>query len=412
MNYLNFTVRSLDDIPAPIEHRVTYHDTNVKGLSLRVSPTGRKTFVVRRKLNNRDTYSSVGHYPAMTISQARDMARQVHSLIDSGVNPKEIKRKALDKKRITLSKVFDDYIQSRGTNLKENTIKGYKSAFKNYLSDWGNKPLSEISRDMVEKRHRDITNGDGKFKESPTRANTVMRHLRAYFNYAEGEYEDSKGEPLFLHNPVSRISHIKAWNREKRKQTVIKSYNLKKWYEAVMELPLHKSNNKTPNSSEVCRDLFIFILFTGLRRREATELKWENIDFQDNSLTIENTKNHETHSLPLTDFLLELLDRRKVDPNSPFIFQSTEPNKSLNDPKKQLEKVREISGVYFNLHDLRRTFITIAESLDFSQYALKKLLNHKDQRDVTGGYIITDMERLREPMNRITAHIMKEIQND
>jgi integrase len=77
--------------------------------------------------------------------------------------------------------------------------------------------------------------------------------------------------------------------------------------------------------------------------------------------------------------------------------------------KKQLEKVRKISGVYFNLHDLRRTFITIAESLDINTYALKKLLNHKDQRDVTGGYIITDMERLREPMNKITDHILEQV---
>jgi hypothetical protein len=32
-----------------------------------------------------------------------------------------------------------------------------------------------------------------------------------------------------------------------------------------------------------------------------------------------------------------------------------------------------------------------------------------DQRDVTGGYIITDMERLREPMNKITNYILEKI---
>jgi integrase len=65
--------------------------------------------------------------------------------------------------------------------------------------------------------------------------------------------------------------------------------------------------------------------------------------------------------------------------------------------------------VYFNLHDLRRTFITVAESLDINAYALKKLLNHKDQRDVTSGYIIIDMERLREPMNKITDYILEQV---
>ena len=58
------------------------------------------------------------------------------------------------------------------------------------------------------------------------------------------------------------------------------------------------------------------------------------------------------------------------------------------------------------LHDLRRTFITIAESLDIPAYALKRLLNHKTANDVTAGYIITDVERLRRPMQQITDHIL------
>ena len=63
--------------------------------------------------------------------------------------------------------------------------------------------------------------------------------------------------------------------------------------------------------------------------------------------------------------------------------------------------------VSFSTHDLRRTFITIAESLDISVYSLKRLLNHKMTNDVTAGYIITDVERLRAPMQRITDYILK-----
>ena len=397
----NLSVKILDKLPnAPDGKRNVYHDEKVKGLSVRVTSKGLKSFILRKKKDGKDSLTTVGHYPAMTIEQARAKARTLLSLFDSGINPKQ-QQKELQAKKITLRQVFLDYIKSRGTNLKENTKKGYLSAFNNYLDEWSEVSISEITRDMVEKKHRSIT------KQSPTRANTVMRQLRAYFNYAMGEYEDGAGSPIFIHNPVSRLSHIKAWNREKRKQTVIKTYDLKKWYDTVMELPQHQLNNKKPNTAEICRDLFLFILFTGLRRREASTLMWDNIDFKDHSLTIEDTKNHEAHSLPLTPFLLEILERRKSD--SPYIFQGKTLDKSLNDPKKQLEKVRKISGVYFNLHDLRRTFITIAESLDINTYALKQLLNHKDQRDVTGGYIITDMERLRKPMNKITNYIMEQV---
>lgn len=59
------------------------------------------------------------------------------------------------------------------------------------------------------------------------------------------------------------------------------------------------------------------------------------------------------------------------------------------------------------MHDLRRTFITVAESLDIPAYALKRMLNHKMQNDVTAGYIIADAERLRKPMQQITDVLLK-----
>jgi len=400
-NIINFTKKNLDNLPIPdIGSRPYYHDAVVAGLCVRVTSNGIKSFAIQKRINKKPVIVTLGRYPEMTLQIARIQAVKALNTISEGINPNRHEEELLLKK-ITLNQVFSDYIRSRGTNLKSNTKYGYVSAFNNYLGDWGDLPILEISRKMIEKKHRAIT------EQSPTRANTVMRHLRAYFNYAMGEYIDSKDMPIVLHNPTKVLSHVKAWNREKRKQTVIKTYDLKAWYEAVMELPQHELNNKQPNTAEVCRDLFLFILFTGLRRREASTLMWSNIDFKDHSLTIKDTKNHEPHSLPLTPFLLEVLERRKSD--SPYIFQGTTPDKPLNDPKKQLDKVRKISGVYFNLHDLRRTFITIAESLDINTYALKRLLNHKDQRDVTGGYIITDMERLRQPMNQITDYILEQV---
>ncbi len=65
------------------------------------------------------------------------------------------------------------------------------------------------------------------------------------------------------------------------------------------------------------------------------------------------------------------------------------------------------SGVTFTIHDLRRTFITLAESLDISAYALKRLLNHKMNNDVTSGYLIMDVERLRKPMQQVTDYLLK-----
>lgn len=75
--------------------------------------------------------------------------------------------------------------------------------------------------------------------------------------------------------------------------------------------------------------------------------------------------------------------------------------------KRQLAKVTAVSGVEFCAYDLRRTFITIAEWFDISNYAVKRLINHKQKGDLTASYIIYDVERLRAPMQQISDYILK-----
>ncbi len=79
----------------------------------------------------------------------------------------------------------------------------------------------------------------------------------------------------------------------------------------------------------------------------------------------------------------------------------------MQEPRKAMLNVIQLSGIEFTVHDLRRTFITTAESLDISAYALKRLLNHKMNNDVTSGYLIIDVERLRKPMQQVTDCLLK-----
>ena len=405
----NFTVRLLDSLPLPDKgKRKTYYDDDVKGLALRVLSTGTKSFVTYKWVDGKKIWTTHGHYPSMTIQQARVKARATLNLVSEGINPNKLNEGSSLKQDITLQKVLDDYSISKHT-LKANTLSNYKSIIDNYLSDWKKNPISDISRDMIEKRHRDITQGNRKFEASPSRANTTMRVVRALFNYAIGQYEDSRGEPIILHNPVSRITHNKSWNKENIRQSVVQKHQLKQWYEGVMKLPLQDDNVHTDNSSEVVRDLLIFLMFTGLRRNEALTLKWSDIDFDNHSFTIEDTKNNESHSLPLTFKLDEVLERRKNESDNPYVFQGSTPNGHLHPPKRQLERARELVGFKFDNHSLRRTFETTANRFALSTYTLKKLINHKNTRDVTGRYIVLEIDDLREPMNQISEALWSEM---
>lgn len=95
--------------------------------------------------------------------------------------------------------------------------------------------------------------------------------------------------------------------------------------------------------------------------------------------------------------------RREEDPKAewcPWVFADKQ-GRRFSNVRYSLDTVAEASNVTFCLHDLRRTFATVAESLEFSSCALKRLLNHATTSDVTAGYILADTDRLRAPMQRI-----------
>lgn len=154
-------------------------------------------------------------------------------------------------------------------------------------------------------------------------------------------------------------------------------------------------------------DYLLFLLFTGLRRQEVATLKWSAIDLNDRSFTLKDTKNREPLTLPLTDFIVQLLESRKVVKYSEYVFADDGKAGYLIEPRRQVQKVTEFSGVIFTLHDLRCTFITIAENIDISAYALKRLVNHKMSSDVTESYIVNDVERLRRPMEQISLKLLQ-----
>lgn len=77
-----------------------------------------------------------------------------------------------------------------------------------------------------------------------------------------------------------------------------------------------------------------------------------------------------------------------------------------------MDLVTDSSKVKFMLHDLRPTFLTSADAQDLSAYAIEKLANHKMPADVTAGYIVSDVERLRDPMNKIHKFIEDRVGGD
>jgi integrase len=369
-----------------------------------VTAAGSKAFCLEKRIKGRNIRKTIGRYPDISVERARRQAHIWLGLLAEGKNPfQEDDNRAREK--LTLSFVFKDYLKARKT-LKPNTIKDYQQMIDRAFRDWRNRSLQDISKAMVQQRHRWLGKRNG-----PHYANNALRLLRALYNYAAAAYDDAEGHPLIPINPVSVLTQTRAWYPKKRRRTVITRSQLPAWYRAVLKLRNQLKNPKEPEQGKdpeaaLVSDYLLLLLFTGLRRNEAATLRFDNIDFMDRTLTIPDTKNGEPLTLPLSDFLVELLERRAKETKGGFVFPGSGKHGHLIEPKRHVQRVIKQSGVPFMLHDLRRTFITVAESLDLSYYAIKRLVNHKISGDVTAGYVVADVGRLREPMQRISDRII------
>jgi integrase len=382
-------------VPPATKAQAFYRDDSLRGFAVRVTSTGVKTFVVEKRVNGRVRRSNIGRYGPLTVEQARKQARTVLAKMANGIDVTAEKREAAAK-AATLREAFAEFLQAR-QGLKPKTVRDYQRVMSTSFADWQRKAVVDITKDMVERRHRKLGEEHGH-----AWANLSMRVLRAVLNFAAGKYEDAKGRTILPENPVKRLSHTRAWYRVDRRRTYIKPHELRPWFNAVTAL----ASDHPQAKADIVRDYLLFILFTGLRRQEAARLRWEDVDLKGRTLTVTDTKNHQPHTLPLSEFLLELLTGRHAQATSEYVFPGDGEEGYLVEPRRQMEKVAASSEVSFTVHDLRRTFITVAESLDIPAYALKRLLNHKMGGDVTAGYIVSDVERLRKPMQQIADFLL------
>jgi integrase len=388
---IKLTKTKVDNISFPKSGQVFYRDSVLEGFGLRVGKST-KAYYAEKRVKGKTVRKTIGRHGKVTCEQARKKAQELLGMMSMGRNPiqEEMQEKIMS---VTLQEAFDEYIETR-KSLKPRTIEEYKNVISKCFDDWKDRSLTEITKDMVAKRHSELGN------RSHARANLAMRILSAVVNFAIGRYENSQGQPILTENPVKRLSQTRAWYRVNRRQTVIRPHELPALFECIQKL---KESATTPRL-ETVPDYILFLLFTGLRRREGARLTWDQIDFQSKTMTITDTKNNEPLTLPLSDFLFDMFNKRHENRVNEYVFPGKK--RYLENPNYSKVKITELSGVSFTLHDLRRTFITIAESLDISAYALKRLLNHKMSGDVTAGYIIPDVERLRKPMQKITDYIL------
>jgi len=379
----------------PSDKRQSIQDAKVDGLVIEVLPSGRKSFRVYKRLKGQTSPVSItlGQFPSLTIENARKKALEELSKLAHGINPNE-QAKADAKSKITLIEVYNDYISQK--ELSESSLRGYNQIMRSYLADWQKSALVDITESMIKEKHASLS------CTSRAQADYCMRVLRALYNFAQFEYKNAQDQPIFLYNPVQILSHKRQWNHVPRKQTRLTRSEIPKLLSGL-------------NTIRETADTFLFAvcdfveiaLFTGLRKSELLNLKWEQVNLEERTFRILETKNGDALELPMADHLHSIFERRKEITSNEYVFQAENDHGYVREPKKAIQKIIDTTETSFTLHDLRRTFTSTAELLRVGTYTIKRLLNHKTGRnDVTAGYTILTAEELRPFSKEIEGRLL------
>jgi len=388
---------AVENAQIPEHGQAFLRDTDLKGFGVRITANGTRSYIVEKRIEGRIRRMTLGRHGELTPVQARKLAQSKLGQIAMGIDP-VAERKRQARQATTLAACFEDFKKVR-KHLSDKTLYDYDRVLRVSLKDWRRQPISRITSQMVLTRFQKLSVDRGE-----AYANLTMRTLRSLLNFALAQYDDGTGTSVLPNNPVAVLTRTRAWHKSSRRQTVIKLHELKSWHAAVESL---RDPIDVMSFGDTMADYQLVLLMTGLRRGEAARLRWPDIDLEDRTLHLRKTKNGESITLPMSEYVWRLFERRQINVFSNYIFPGRDGRGPLIEPKKQINRVIENSGIHYTLHDLRRTFITIAESLDIPPYAIKRLVNHKMSNDVTAGYIVSDIERLRRPAQQIADFLVR-----
>ncbi len=385
--------------PDPSGKQVLHWDTELRGFGVLCSGvTNSKTYVVQRDVKDgaKGRRVTIVATNVFGLDEAREEAIQLIAMMAKGIDPKleaVTRRDEEAANETTLRSALETYLAAR-KDLSPRTAKDYRWFSERYLGDWLDKPLVAITPDMVEERHQAIQqkiaqDARTNLAKGHSAANGTMRVLRLVWNHA------AERLPTLPENPTKRLK--RAWYPERPREGVIRRADLPAFHAALMDPTV------VPNP--VHRDYLRLVLFTGLRRNEAASLRWDGVDFDEQFIRLPaaSTKSGRRLDLPMSDYLFDLLQaRHALGHDGPFVFPANSKSGHIEEPRYALDEIEKATGIKITIHDLRRTFITVAESCDIAIYALKGLVNHSFGTDTTAGYIVAGAERLREPMQKVT----------
>ncbi len=376
----------------PEEAHFEVSDDKVSGLSFRVHPSGKKNFFVRYVANGRRRrFTLKPDYPALTLSEARERAREILVNVSRGEDPQA--EKAAERKAENFGDLVARYKKIHLPTLKQKTQELYLLAIDKYLlKEFAHLKPEDIKRKDIISVLDEIAYD----REAPTMSNRVKAVLSSILSFGV-----DKG--LLEYNQAMTIKPVK---KEKPRERILTEEEIRKVW------------NATTEEGPIIKSLFRLLLILGQRSGETKRMKWSQLRNEVWEISSEETKAGRVHIVPLPELAItELRFLKEHTGESDYVFETPSSRKEghIESIHKALKRIKETSGVNFRVHDLRRTFASGLAKLGVNRTVIGKVLNHKSLAGDFGVTAIYDrysyLEEKREAIDKWAEYLNQLVNN-
>ena len=379
---INFTKAKIEGLPLPEKGWTYYYDFKVQGLGIGVGSTGKRSFILYRKINGIPERITLGRYPDLSIEQARGKAAEINSAIAKGANPAQVKRG--EKAELTFNDLFEEYLERHAKPNKKTWDEDKAKYGNNLAKPLGKKRLSTIDRASIATIHSAITKAG-----YPTKANRIKTMISSIFGWGI-----SAG--LCQVNPAAGI----RLNREYSRDRFIQRDEFPKLFQALAD-----------EQNGAMRDYFLLSLLTGARRSNVLAMQWKDVNLKSGEWYIKETKNRVPQTITLSPEALTVLrnrirNRKPSEPTT-FVFPGDGSSGHLIEPKRSWKRILERADIDdLRIHDLRRTLGSWQAKTGASLVTIGKSLNHKSH-NATMIYARLDTDTVRQSVNTATSAMLE-----
>jgi integrase len=339
--------------------RTDYFDTTLPGFSVRVSPSGRKSFCVLYRRGRRLRRLTIGRHSVLSLKQAREIARDALVEVARGGDPAA--RKLEERKAPTFAELADGYLERYAKPNKKSWSEDQRIIQNKLNPVLGRIPAKDVTRADLRRLLEDIVR-----RPAPVEANRTHAVLRKLFNWAISQDLVEQTPCFGLPRPA----------KERARHHVLSEDDLLRLWRGL--------------EKECCSTSAIFKLrlLTAQRGGEVHSMEWAHVDLKSTWWTIpsERSKNGLPHRVPLSPPAIRILrEVQEFSGLSKWVFPNKKGDFHVKTLQRAVERIRKRSSVDFRGHDLRRTAASFMTSMGIGRIVVARILNHAE-RGVTAVY--------------------------